>query len=227
MQSASLITISAIQTLTGWKEQTGSNIGGVAPSKYSFTQGIEWEPEGALLAVTGIAGKYCDWLVGGLAIPLLPNTGRLALRHRFMVDQGFAFAAQARELDTKVTDANGITYNGSSQWDCSQSGALMFFQVDKAGGGWENTGISLPKFAPNVEHQERIEYEFNVSQKTYSVVSIEVDGVVYPLPASLQNLPGKNVGWAKSEILPQLQQDVNTTGGSWQWLVKDLAYDIW
>lgn len=224
---ASKTTISAIQTLTGWKEQTGSNIGGVAPAKYSFSQNIQWQPQAALLAVTGISGKYCDWLVGALALPLLPNTGHLALRHRFMVDAGFAQAAQARELDTKITDANGITYNGSSQWNCAEKPGSMSFQVDKAGGGWVDTGIVIPKFAPNVEHVERIEYEFNIAAKTYSVVSIEVDGVLYPLPANLQNLPGKNVGWAKSEILPQMQQDVNTTGGSWEWLVEDLSYEIW
>jgi hypothetical protein len=187
---------------------------------------VQWLPNAAVLSVTGVNGKYCDWLAG-ISLPLPTNTGNVEMHLVFALDANTLTNTQAIETDTKITDANKITYNGSLQFDYSQSPTLMFVQIDKAGGGWVNTGISLPKWTPNVTHTEDVYYSFNSTAKTYSVLQVVLDGVVYPTPASLHNLPGTNAGWAPSEILPQLQQDTNTKGGTWTWIVYEQTYSTW
>lgn len=227
-----------IHMTPGWKIQTGADIGGVAPAKYSFQQGMPFQPNAALLSVVGIAGKYCDWLAGGKSFPIVNCAQNYLLNHRFMVDVNFATAAQARELDTKFVGPNSEIYNGSTQMSLSAEKGKMHFQIDKAskdgvsGGGWVDTGIVLPLFTPGVEHEEQIQYSIDFTKKTYSVEAYELDGVTYTVPDSfngvpLQNLPATKSNWTPNIILPQLQQDVNPTGGGWQWQVLDLNYDLW
>ena len=218
------------QAATNWIFRTGSNIGGVAPASYGMTQGVFGHPLAALLHTQSAATNpgYADWLAGGVFNLPPICTGHLQLGLTFFVSS--VSVIQAIEIDTKITDANQVTFDGSLQFDYSQSETLTFVQVDKKGGGWVNTGISVDKFAPNVEHTVLIEYEFNSVAKTHSVVSITIDGVFYALPASLQNLPdvAYNPPWKASEILPQLQQDTKPiASASWNWLITDMFYNIW
>jgi hypothetical protein len=231
---ASYLKIANCQMASVWNPRTGTNIGGVPPASYGMSQGTVFGlPNAALLRVQNLPepGYYADWMSAGVFHLPESCTGHLQMGISFFVDADSLANAQAIEMDTKITDANQITYDGSLQFDYSQSATNAVVEIVGAKGGWVETGIIIPKFAPNVEHSVLIEYEFNSAAKTSSVVSITIDGTLYPMPANLSNIPGSTNAphpWAANEILPQLQQDVKPiANAAWQWLVTDLFYNVW
>jgi hypothetical protein len=226
----SYLQIKNVQAALVWKSKTGANIGGVSPSSFGMEQGVVLGlPLASLLYIQNSATNpgYADWLAGGV-FPLPEScTGHLQMGVLFCVDADSLAHAQAVEVDTKITDANKVTYDGSLQFDYGQSAALMYVQIDR-NSKWVNTGIILPKFAPGVVHSILVEYEFNTVLKTSSVVSITIDGVLYPIQQTMWNIPGSSMGWAANEILPQLQMDVKPiAGAAWKWVIIDMFYNVW
>jgi hypothetical protein len=209
-----------------WKVVVGSDIGPNTPANYTLTQGLPWLPNAIELAVVGIVGKYCDWLIGtSMSLPVGAQNIEDTVTFNLATD--YLGAAQAIELDRVITDVNGITYNGSSQFDCSASATEMTWDICNAGGHWVGTGITLPKFTPGVDHVVSTQMSIDPVKKSFAMLQITIDGTTYPVPAAMQNVSGESRGWGKGEIVPQAQQDVNAKGGSWEWCIKDWHFDCW
>lgn len=218
--------ILGIQAILGWSTVTGPSIGPVAPNLFTFQQGTtQWLPQAGLISVTGVPGKYADGMLKYSHV-LPANTGHLIMTANFALDADSLINAQALELGTKITDENGITYNGQIQFDYSTSPTEMVLDVVNKDYTWTRTRLSLPKFVPNTEYEVNITYGFDTVSRTISVLSVSINGVVYVTPADLIDLPGQNLGWGKNQMVAGFQPDVNTKGGSFQWMLYEVNWAV-
>lgn len=193
-----------LQSLPGWKQHDGGNIGGVPP-KLTLDQQLSpfaiFHTEGSQ-----VKGGYpdVDWYLGR---PLQPNTGNLSLSYDLTVDNNGA-NVQARERDVRI-EKDGWDYNFSFQIVDSVGGKL---QISGQGGGWQDIGYSIPALDPSVVHRFACIYSFNFAAHSYSYVGIFIDGVWYPIPARAQNLQAQNLGWTDGAVV-QFQQDLTAAAG--------------
>ncbi len=195
----------------------GSKIGGNVPTKYGVVSPLP-SGSGALIYIEGPA--YSDF-EAYITRPVLPNTGSLALTFSLATDANAPKVAQAIETDTILT-VNGWTYNLSAQINYEEDGML---QVADATGAWLDTGEKPGKLTPNVRYKYAIEYAFDEVAHTASVLSMNLDGVDFPVPASLHNAAAKQLGWADGAIF-QVQLDLGASGGAYSVEVGDVNY-VW
>jgi hypothetical protein len=209
-----MITDSQLQAITGWKQEVGANIGGVSPTSYGFYL------FGEMMVFYTEGTAYADWLAA-ISRPICPNSGKLSLAFEVIVDEDSLTSAQALEFDTKLSIASYI-YNFSSQLNYAEGGTL---QISNAAGSWIDTGFKPGKLTPLTWHTFVFNYSFNTSTKTYSFVSAEIDGVLYTIPANLQNLKAVESNWADSANF-QVQLDLNSVGGSFSEALQNVEY-VW
>lgn len=207
-----MITDSNLQALSGWKKEVGSNIGGVSPTSYGFFQ------YGSMMVLYTEGPKYADWLAA-ISRPICPNTGNLSLSFQVMVDADSLTAAQALEFDTKVSIATYI-YNFSSQINYAEGGTL---QISNALGNWIDTGFKPGKLSAGVWHSFVYQYKFDTTAKAYSIVSVELDGVIFPIPGNLGNLKAGQSNWADSANL-QIQLDLGPQGGTFSEIIQNAEF---
>jgi hypothetical protein len=207
-----MITDSQLQSLPDWKKEVGANIGGVSPTNYGFFQ------LGGLMLLYTEGPKYADWLAA-ISRPICPNTGNLSLSFQVMVDADSLTAAQALEFDTKVSIATYI-YNFSSQLNYAEGGML---QISNAQGNWIDTGFKPGKLTPGVWHTFVYVYKFDTGAKTYSIVSVEIDGLIFPIPSSLGNLKAIQSNWADSANF-QVQLDLGANSGTFSELIQNAEF---
>ena len=202
-----------LELLTSWKPPiVGPSIGGTPPTIYGYDQSF---PQ-MRFYTNGPA--YSDWLAAN-ARPVLPNTGFVTLSFQLMIDGNVANAAQALEFDTRIS-VGGWNYNFSSQINIAAKWQL---QISGADGGWANTGFTVPTLAPSVWHTFSYSYWFNTTTQKYSIISVTIDGAVYVIPPSLQNLSPQNLGWSDSCSI-QVQQDLGSKGGAFSQLMRNIQY---
>ena len=116
------------------------------------------------------------------------------------------------EIDVKISDpgmsANGVKdapiYNFGGQWN--QSTGL--WQIDPA---WTNTA-----FHPPIEPDKWMPFSFryfrDLVKRTYSVLSITINGASYTVPSNLQSIACPLDAWAQTAAI-QLQTETLSPGG--------------
>lgn len=205
-----MIIDSQLHTNFGWGMHTqadGSNIGGIPPDKYGFTQDHMLGLMTFSTQAKGNGKDSADW-EAYIERPILPNSGRIITCLTVMFDENTANSAQAIEFDTVVT-INGVTYNFSRQFNYAEGG---HYQISNKSNGWQDTGFNPGKFTANQWYKMVFTDQLDTVHKTYSPISVSVGNLVIAIPASMQNLPGEERGWSDGAIL-QIQQDLIPTGG--------------
>lgn len=206
-----------LQSLPGWKNHAGGNIGGNVPKLLTMDQGF---PVGeALFTVGGTSYGDVDWYISR---PIQPNTGHLSLGYSLMLDGNAATFAQAIERDTIISKA-GLNYNFSFQILIADKWKLQISAVD---GGWVDTGYAISPLAPGVWHSFLLVYAFDFAKKTYGTQAVIINGVYYPIIAGMQGLAAKQTGWADGCIF-QFQQDLNSAGGQFSERLAGANYTWW
>lgn len=222
------ISLNGLQALTDWKLQTDSSVTPNPASNFTFVSGgVLFQPTTALVSITGQLGKYTGGMASkNFSLPISPITGQpitsASLRITFQLDD--ATSMQAIEFGAKITDANGITYNPNFQLDNSESANATTLTIVNSQYTWSvfnGGGGVLPRLTTLTDHTVICNYSW--AHGTVSVTSFVVDGQTYPVPASQQNLAGQSLGWEKSIITLCVQPDVNTLGGTYHLLLKDIS----
>jgi len=223
---------SNLQLIAAPKQQTGTNIGGVAPNAAGMIANLPVSPTAILFYTQGcsVADGYADVEWGYLPQPLLPApTGNLTLSFKVTLGATAAQYAQALEVDTLIVDAEGNKYDLSSQLNFAEGG---HFQIDKAGGGWVDTGIDPGILAPGIEHEITVAYQVDFAAKTCSVVSYSLDGTLSDIPLALQNCPAKPTSPAwEAGLYLQVQMDSNQAAAQanagWTVILDEVEWTAW
>lgn len=211
-----------IQSDPGWKIVTGPDIGPAAPT-ITFAQ--EPQPTALVMQITGVPGKYADGVCRSADYPIPPKAIGAVLTATFTVDDASLLFTQALELGAKFTLDNGMTLNGQLQFDYGKAPADMTLDLTSiAGSGWSPTQIVRPKFAPGSRHRVVIVYKWTATN--ISVMSITIDGTLYPIPLAMQGVAGKMLGWGRNLFQVNFQPNTNPKGGTWGWTLDDVGVDF-
>lgn len=203
--------ISGIEAATGWSKNVGPTINPTAPDGYELVQ----TPGGLRLYCCG--KPYAGWLAKHVA-PLYANFTDIPFNYSLVIDDATPLCAQVIETDTKFTDADGWTYDGSFQWNIQQG------WVAQTGNPWQSSAVKIPALMPGAMTYVSLRYALDYVAHTLQVVSVSVNGTVYPINSA--PLPAKQSGWAKSEIVTQLQQCINGKEGAYSVLFPSISYDL-
>src|ERR1700691_4094399 len=187
---------------TQWQVKTGAGIGGpdpfVAPETFTITPA---QDVGDWLEVTiDGAGYTCG--MAALQRPLQPffNPAAVlfALEYDIQTDTNAPTAAQAIETTVRISTADGYNYIGGGQLNYEGGG---MFQIYTEKVPWLDTGIKQGKYTPHTTYHVKWNHLLNTVAHTLSVPSIEVNGVVHSVPASMQNVPGQLLKWTAGVYL--------------------------
>jgi hypothetical protein len=197
-----------------WSSVVGPTINPLSPSAY---KAVNTKSE---LRLYVIGAPDAGWLAKHVA----PFVQVPAITFRYDLDPDTATASNAQviETDSKFTDAAGWTYDGSCQLNLAEGG---MWQIANAAGAWVDTGIKsgiVPERWTPIE----IVYALDFVNRAISVQSISSDGVLESVPAALQSVPAKQVGWEPNQIVTQLQQVLNSTGSAYSVGFRNISY-IW
>lgn len=196
----------------------GSDIGGVPPDVYQYFQSLPVATDSMLMYASSAAKTACPMWMAHILRPWETNTGKLNFSFSLSVDENAASYAQAIETDIIISDGE-YNYNMSLQNDYSKGGVI---EIAGQNGNWVETGLKPGKFSPFVKHAYSINYGFNTTTHKFGVTSISIDGDVYEVPTSLQDLTAVKKGWAKGANV-QLQQDIIEAGGKYQLLFESMV----
>ena len=202
--------------LNGWSihiPSDGSDIGGVDPVNYGMRL-VPGKNQRLLLWTSGAKTPgYPAWMAYP-PVPrlILPGT-HVTLCYRVMADSGTAAGENAFETDLLLV-ADNQKLNGSFQ-------RLASGELED--NNWTDTTLRVGSLTPNVWHDVRINYSFNLG-KTISVLSYEIDGVVWSIPAKFQTLPGKPCTWTPGAYI-QIQLSSLPTALSWSVLLKKIRLE--
>lgn len=209
-----------IQADPNWQVVTGPDIGPAAP-KLDFTQISAGIVPVLLMDITGVVGKYADGVCRSADYPLPQNVTSAVLTATFALSAESLLYTQATEVGFKLTTPKGMTLNGQIQLDWGKSADNMTLDLTSTkGSGWAPTPVTLPKFTPNTVHTMQIHYQFGDAD--ISVIAVEIDGVVYPTPAEMLRVPGKELGWKPNQWQVNFQPNTNDKGGNWKWMLFDV-----
>lgn len=210
-----------IQASPGWSVVTGESINGTKDGGIPSIN-LALRPAALAIEIQGVPGKYADGVVRCADQPIPANTGHALLTVAFSVDEAALEFTQALEMGAKFTLQSGLTLNGQIQFDYGRSATEMTLDLTSVtGSGWAPTPVVLPKFAPNIRHVVSIAYA--LSDKSVAVPSVAVDGVLHSMPAEMQGVPGKMLGWAKNAYQVNCQANTNQKGGLWHWELIDVS----
>lgn len=204
-------------------QSDGSNIGGVDPAIYSCLP-IPGKKPALLLATSGNSKPpsgypAVEWYQHPLPIP--QNTGNLQFIFDLTVDSNTLTAANVIETDTLII-TNGHKFNLSGQRHVA-SGQI---DVADANGHWADTGIRAGALVPNVKIRIVWTYTYDPVKMVCSVVSYACNGVVYPVPANLQNVPASASTWSVG-VMPQFQMGSLPAGNPWSEKISGVKYRGW
>jgi hypothetical protein len=203
------ILIPDIQTLPGWTSETGVNIGGVAPADYAMDYPSPVTRTGRLFRALGIAGKYCDVLFKPPQLPILPNTGNIAMTLSVIADPLAAHYLDSLEIDLKVANG-GWLYNLSHRLNYNLAGQE---EVTSVAGVPTAIGFNPGMLAPSLPHDYQFIYSFDWAAHTSSFVSVTLDGETGLVPAALQGQQAQATNWADG-CYPQVELNFNDKGGA-------------
>jgi hypothetical protein len=136
----------------------------------------------------------------------------LCVRYVLNVNADHDSNCNSDENDQIFTDENEINYNGSVQNNNTEGGEL---QVSNPAAGWVNTGNVIGKYAPNVDHELLVLYEFDFTKRTLTTLGFVFDDAFFSVPANVATVPGAAKGWTdKMKVTVQLQQTLTVAAGA-------------
>lgn len=193
-------------------------INGIESQPFTFHQGPDINPvnpdyfdiqQGTYGIQIFCRGKSYAGALAAATNPLILQSQTIAFKYTITLDNSIA-KAQVIETDTKFTDSNGWTYDGSFQFNVSRG---WMVQLNNP---WVDTGVKLPlNQGPN---DITIVYSLDYNAHTITVVS--VNGT----PLNAKPIPAQQVGWGKSSIVTQFQLCTGSTGGVYNLLFNKISY---
>ena len=202
-------------------QSDGSNIGGVAPAKYSYQIVPDAVNQGLLLNTAGTTeqGKYPAFLWGAHPRPIKSTSGKFSMSYS-AVFGGDTRGMNVFETDTiliaQCVDGKRRKFNLSLQRHAATG------QIDI--GNWTNTKILTGAIETEKNYDVRIDYAWNSTRNICSVLTYELNGTRYDIPAALQNMAATESGWSIG-ALPQIQ--LGSTPSAQPWNVKISKLDYW
>ena len=162
--------------------------------------------------------------------PILATT-RSVLRFTHIPGPNLIANANVVETDVKfvfiLPDGSKWMANGSLQ----RKNGTGEIDIDSGPTpGWVDTTIRMGPMIANRKHRVRIEYAFNLTAKTYSVVSYKCNGKVFLIPATQQNVPMAPTTWAATGLgtaYDQQQLGLMPAGGAVSLIVEDIEHRYW
>lgn len=103
-------------------------------------------------------------------------------------------------------------FNGSTQLNL-QTG---HFEIDASSSAahWSDIGSGPgTEIEPDTPHEMAIRYQWDFAQKRHSTLSIEWDGIMYPVPESMQNVGNQESNW-DAVMAIQLQSEILEKGST-------------
>jgi hypothetical protein len=204
-----------------WVARYDKGIGGpnpyVPPTSFTIigpSRAYPW------MQVPIVGPAYTDGMASTFR-PWLRNSDRISLELDVMTDANNLTASQANEMDLILVTPDGWYFNGSWQLNNQEGGQIQVYGVPP-NPAWVNTGITPGKFAPNTPYHVKINYAIDYAKHTMSTPSSEINGQVFPTPASLLNVPGIQNGWAPG-VYVQLQSDLNFAGGGFKTFYRNIT----
>jgi hypothetical protein len=201
----------ALEQKPGWTKESGPSIETPGqPEPYAWNI-IQVTPEPVTPPVTlnlqtqGVKGYYCDWMAKAPTVQVPETALNCLIRTTYEFDS--VEGLQAWEWGIRWTNNNGITNNGQGQL-VPIGGKLEYDLVPGPSGGWKDTGLRFPMFTVGTLYQDERYWTLNAAG-ALSQQYIMLNGVLQPIPAALQNIPGANIGWGKNEGVPAFQPDAN------------------
>jgi hypothetical protein len=200
-----------LEQKTGWTKQSDPSItgpGAVTPAVWDFAQEMPapiQPPMTLTLKTTGVAGKWSDWMCKAPPIPASDLLNCL-IRASYTFDS--VEGIQAWEIGRRRTNKSKITDNGQTQLVPIQGGLLEYDIVPSAAGGWKDTGIRFPMWKPGAVNEQEM-YWVNDPDGALSQQYVMLNGVLQPIPASLQHIVGANLDW--DATVAAFQCDANPT----------------
>jgi len=197
-----------------WTPQMGPTIGGptdpfIPPTLYTVTPATEADE----WMHVNIAGPSWTCMLASLKRPIMPYFDPANVYFTqvadLMTDANAPTVAQAIEMTSRVNIDN-IDYICGGQFNYAIGG---HFQVYTAANPWVDTGIAPGIFVPNTPYRIKIRNLINTVAKTWSVLSVSVNGVVGLVPPACQNVPGILLEWPDGAY-DQKQLDFNKTAGA-------------
>jgi hypothetical protein len=217
-----------LQATPGWSGVTGSDIAPSVPSQLELSQFTDSYATALMIDTTGVPGQYAGGEVRSANIPIPPNTGNAKTRFIFAVSETYPENCQSLEFGVMGTTPDGEKLNGAIQLDNSASPTLAALDVTAKDHSWAPTGWTLPKFGPGL-HVLDIVHNIDMSAKTISVVSVEIDGALFDTPADLEGVPAQALVplWEENIFFTEMQVNTNQKGGNWQVWVLFVGVTFW
>lgn len=154
-------------------------------------------------------GKAYAGALAAVVNPLILQSQTITFKYTVELDNSIA-KAQVIETDTKFTDSNGWTYDGSFQFNVSQG---WMVQINNP---WVDTGVTVTL---NQGYNDvTIVYSLDYTAHTITVIS--VNGT----PLNAKPIPAQQVGWENSSIVTQLQLCLGSTGGVYDLIFSGISY---
>jgi hypothetical protein len=205
-----------------WVPEVGNGIGspGTPNPTITITQPT---PANPWLKVETVGAGYADGLAK-LARPLLlnpANKGALTYAYELMTDVRTPNAAQALETTPRIILPDGRDLPGDFQINYEEGGMVQIWQ--SAAKAWADTGIVVGKYSPGKVYAVEQGYTWDEVKGTMSLPWFSINGKVFEIPAAMQNVAmGTGLGWPPSEIVLQQQLDLNSKGGAFSVIYRNM-----
>lgn len=185
-----------------WTPEWSTDINPVQPSLFEIQQFAG----GLQIFCAGQA--YAGALAKGVN-PLPMQLPKLTFDYTVTIDPSIDMA-QVIETDTKITDAAGWTYDGSLQFNIAEG---WMVQVNNP---WVDTGAKLPlAIEPNA-----VSVAYLLDFTAHTIVVESINGK----PLNQPPIPAKQMGWAPSEIVTQLQLCTGAKDGCYDLQFSAISY---
>lgn len=212
-----LSPIAPVQTILGpldqtvWTDEWDASINPRKASSYGHLQ----TPDGLILQMRSDV-PYGGWLCKNVQ-PLPVKAQNITLAYTLMIDEATPLCAQVIETDAKITDDAGWLYDGSFQFNIAQNWALQI------GASWKDTGQKCDPLTPYSPIRVAIAYKLDYVAHSITVVSASDGAKTYPIGVTA---PAKQSGWARSQIVTQLQQCSNDKPGGYTVRIGNIRYNL-
>lgn len=200
--------------------RTGPGIGSPGlPNPTAFTASAPTAAD-PWLTVSTDGPAYADGEAATIRPVYAANTGLFTYAYTIKTSPAALTAAQALETTPRLFTADGWNYPTDFQNNYEEGGMIQIWQ--SASAPWVDTGIVVGKYTPNTPYKVEINYSFNSTAHTLSVLSFNINGKLYKIPTSMQNVAGSQQpsGWTPG-IYIQRQLDLNALGGSFSVSYQD------
>ena len=217
---ANAVVYANLEKTNNWSKCSAANCSGGNPAGSYYAAPNQTTPslDGSSTMFNISGGSYSDDLFSATA-GVNPNASHYILDWNVYTDSNTYNLAQALEFDF-IQVSGGLKFNFSSECNYAVGTWDTWNEVTQS---WVHSNIACTKFAPNTWHHLRWYYERVGTQTHY--ISLTIDGVTYPVANQVALQPAPATNWANGALAFQVQQDLNSSGGSFtEWVDKATLY---